>query len=59
MEALKKQRENIGLHAPSNKHIKKMISPLYAVDKDFNLEISEDLLQAAGGLDMRNITQGR
>ena len=45
----------MGLHAPSNKHIKKMISPLYTVDKDFNLEISEDLRQAAGGLDMRHI----
>ena len=55
-QRLKKQRDNIGLPAPSNKHIRKMISPLYKVDKDFNLEISDDLLQAARGLDIRNIT---
>ena len=54
-QRLKKQRENMGLHAPSNKHIRKMISPLYTVDKDFNLETSEGLLQAARGLDIRNI----
>ena len=46
----------MGLHAPSNKHIRKMISPLYTIDKDFNLGASEDLLQAARGLDIRNIT---
>ena len=55
-QRLKKQRENMGLHAPSNKHIKKLISPLYTVDKDFNLGTSEDLLQAARGLDLRHIT---
>ena len=55
-QRLKKQRNNMGLHAPSNKHIRKMISPLYMVDKDFNLEVSDDLLQAARGLDIRNIT---
>ena len=27
-QRLKKLRENMGLHAPSNKHIRKMISPL-------------------------------
>ena len=54
-QRLKQQREKIGLHAPSNKHIRKMISPLYKVDKDFNLETSEDLSQAARGLDIRNI----
>ena len=45
-QRLKTQRERLGLHAPSNKHLhlRKMIAPLYAVDKDFNLETSEALV---------------
>ena len=60
-QRLKKQRGNMGLHAPSNKHIRKLISPLYTVDKDFNLEMSDGLLhscrrQEAWIYDIRNIT---
>ena len=40
-QRLNTQRERLRLHAPSNKHLRKMITPLYAVDKDFNLKISE------------------
>ena len=50
------QREKRGLHAPSDKHLRKIISPLYTVDKDFNLETSENLSQAARELDIRHIT---
>mgnify|MGYP003684325489 CR=1 FL=1 len=44
----------MGLHAPSNEYLWKLISPLSTVDKNFNLEISEALSQAAMELDIRS-----
>ena len=60
-QRLKTQRERLGLHAPSNKHLRKMITPLHTVDKEFNLEISNALSPVTSSVGPRhqkhNITQ--
>ena len=40
----------------SNKHHREMIATVHSVDKDFNLEISDALTQAATELGIRNIS---